>query len=252
MSIRPKKHLGQHFLINEEACKKIADAIPTLNQLPLIEIGPGTGALTRYLLQLNHPLTVVEYDIEAIQYLKENYSSELNIIHADILRVDWSQFGNRYVLTGNLPYNISTQVLFKVFENRNIVFSCVFMFQKEVAERIASPPGSRQYGILSVLLQAFYEIELLFTLPPSDFYPPPEVYSSVIRMNRNTVKQLACNEQKFILIVKTAFNQRRKKLSNALKSLITDWPAEADFRNARAEELSWRDFEKLTLLTEKK
>ncbi len=252
MSIRPKKHLGQHFLINEEACQKIAHAIPTENLLPLIEIGPGTGALTKHLLRLNLPLTVVEFDIEAIQYLKKNFPSKLNILHHDILQTDWHQFGNQYNLAGNLPYNISTQVLFKVFENRNNVSSCVFMFQKEVAERIASPPGSRQYGILSVLLQAFYEIELLFTLPPSDFYPPPEVHSSVIRMNRNSVKQLACNEQKFILIVKTAFNQRRKKLSNALKSLITDWPADADFRYARAEELSWKDFEKLVLLTEKK
>lgn len=252
MSIRPKKHLGQHFLINEEACQKIADAILSANQLPLIEIGPGTGALTKYLLQLNRPLTLVEFDIEAIQYLKKNFPSKLNILHDDILKTDWSHFGNKYNLAGNLPYNISTQVLFKVFENRNNVSSCVFMFQKEVAERISSPPGNRQYGILSVLLQAFYEIELLFTLPPSDFYPPPEVHSSVIRMNRNAVKQLNCDEKKFITVVKTAFNQRRKKLSNTLKSLITDWPAEADFRNARAEELSWRDFEKLTLLTEKK
>ncbi len=252
MSIRPKKHLGQHFLINEEACRKMADAIPQKNLTHLIEIGPGTGALTKYLLRLNLPLTLIEYDIEAINYLNKNYPSKLNIIHADILRTDWSQFGSQYVLAGNLPYNISTQVLFKVFENRNFISSCVFMFQKEVAERIVSPPGSRQYGILSVLLQAFYEIELLFKLSPSDFYPPPEVNSSVIRMNRNDVKQLKCDEKKFIAMIKAAFNQRRKKLSNALKSLITDWPSDADFRDARAEELSWKDFEKLTLLTEKK
>lgn len=252
MSIRPKKHLGQHFLINEEACQKIADAIPTENQLPLIEIGPGTGALTNYLLRLNRPLILVEFDIEAIQYLKKNFPSNLNIIHDDILKTDWHQFGNQYSLTGNLPYNISTQVLFKVFENRNNVSSCVFMLQKEVAERIASPPGNRQYGILSVLLQAFYEIEFLFTLPPSDFIPPPEVHSSVIRMNRNAVKQLNCDEKKFISVVKTAFNQRRKKLSNALKSMINNWPEDADFSSARAEELSWKEFEKLTCLAEKK
>ncbi|MBL7929730.1 MAG: ribosomal RNA small subunit methyltransferase A [Bacteroidia bacterium] len=252
LSIRPKKHLGQHFLINETACQRIADAIPRENQFPIIEIGPGTGALTRFLLRLNRPLTVVEYDIEAIQFLNKNYPLKFNIIHDDVLKTDWHQFGNQFNLAGNLPYNISTQVLFKVFENRNNALCCVFMLQKEVAERLASPPGYRQYGILSVLLQAFYNIELLFTLSPSDFYPPPEVHSSVIKMNRNAVKHLNCDEKKFITMVKTAFNQRRKKLSNALKSLIFEWPAEADFRNARAEELSWQDFEKLTSLTEKK
>lgn len=252
MSIRPKKHLGQHFLINEEACRNIAEAVPAAQQYPVIEIGSGTGALTKFLLRLNLPLTLVEYDSEAIEYLRKNYPSALHIIHDDILKADWHQFGNQYILTGNLPYNISTQVLFKVFENRNRVARCVFMLQQEVAERIVSPPGSRQYGILSVLLQAFYKMELLFSLTPSDFYPPPRVHSSVIRMSRNEVIKLNCDERRFILLVKTAFNQRRKKLSNALKSLITDWPAEANFSNRRAEELSWQDFEILTVLTEKK
>mgnify|MGYP001217452408 CR=1 FL=1 len=252
MSIRPKKHLGQHFLINAEACQKIAHAVSAGKHLPVVEIGPGTGALTRYLHHLNIPLTLVEYDIEAIQYLKKIYPSTINIIHDDILKADWNLFGSQYKLAGNLPYNISTQILFKVFENRDRISSCVFMLQKEVAERIVSAPGNRQYGILSVLLQAFFDIELLFTLSPSDFYPPPEVHSAVIRMNRNAVERLQCDETAFITMVKTAFNQRRKKLSNALKSLITDWPAQVDFRHARAEELSWKDFEKLTLLTENK
>jgi 16S rRNA (adenine1518-N6/adenine1519-N6)-dimethyltransferase len=251
MTFRPKKYLGQHFLINEEACLKIVKALLLTNPQHIIEIGPGSGALTGPLLQRNIPLTLVEYDQEAIHYLKTHFPGKLQIIHNDILKTNWSQFGDQYSLIGNLPYHISTQILFKVFENRNHVASCVFMFQKEVAERIASPPGSRQYGILSVLLQAYFNIELLFNLPPADFYPPPEVHSAVIRMERNAIPHLKCDERKFILMVKTAFNQRRKKLNNALKSLVTKWPAEADYSNRRAEELSWKEFEKLTLLTDK-
>jgi 16S rRNA (adenine1518-N6/adenine1519-N6)-dimethyltransferase len=251
MTLRPKKHLGQHFLINENACEKIAASIPNPNHLPLIEIGPGTGALTKYLLTLKSPLTVVEYDPDAIKVLQSRYPSKFNIIHDDILKTDWNLFGEEFIMTGNLPYNISSQVLFKVFENRNAVACGVFMLQKEVAERVASPPGNRQYGILSVFLQAFFSIELLFNLPPADFYPPPKVNSSVIRMIRNDIKKLNCDEQWFMLLVKTAFNQRRKKLSNSLKPLISVWPPEADFSNARAEELSWKDYESLARLTGK-
>jgi 16S rRNA (adenine1518-N6/adenine1519-N6)-dimethyltransferase len=250
-AVRAKKHLGQHFLKNEKVAADIAGAV--LNKTgytKVLEIGPGMGVLTKFLLEDKRFETwVVEIDEESITYLQANFLSlSARIIQQDFLRMDLEKFSNGpFAIIGNFPYNISSQILFKVYDHRNLVDEVVGMFQKEVAIRIASGPGNKDYGILSVLMQAFYTIEYLFTVNENEFNPPPNVKSGVIRLVRNEVKQLACDEIKFKLVVKTGFNQRRKTLRNALGSLASSKEQLADpVFNKRAEQLSVGEFVGIT------
>ena len=244
--VTPKKSLGQHFLIDEIVAERIVNSI-TSNKNPVLEIGPGMGVLTHFLINSNDKgFKVVEIDVESVLYLQKKYPS-LSIISGDFLKLNLSDiFEDKITIIGNFPYNISSQILFKVLENKDIVTELVGMFQKEVAERIASKPGKKMYGILSVLLQAFYDIEYLFTVDEHLFIPPPQVKSGVIRMVRNSNKKLQCNESLFKNVVKTAFNQRRKTLRNSLKSFTFN----EDFKNSpifskRPEQLSVEEFEKI-------
>jgi 16S rRNA (adenine1518-N6/adenine1519-N6)-dimethyltransferase len=249
-NVRAKKHLGQHFLRDENIAENIAKALPegTSN---VLEIGPGMGVLTKYLCRgeaclAPTGLKVVEIDTESVEYLHKNYP-ELTVISDDFLKMNLDNlFDGSFAVIGNFPYNISSQILFKILDHRNAVPCVVGMFQKEVAERIASKHGNKTYGILSVLLQAFYDIEYLFTVHEHVFSPPPKVKSAVIRLTRNRRQHLNCNEQLFFKVVKTAFNQRRKTLRNALsvmfdKNLLTD-----PIFDKRAEQLTVEDFERIT------
>jgi 16S rRNA (adenine1518-N6/adenine1519-N6)-dimethyltransferase len=219
--IRPKKHLGQHFLRDENIARKIIGCLSG-DDVNIVEVGPGTGILSKYLLE-NPALNpyFFEIDNEAVIYLRRQYPGiSSRLIEMDFLKADLSFIPVPFTVIGNFPYNISSQILFRVLDYRNSVPEVIGMFQKEVAERIASPPGSKKYGILSVLLKAWFDTEYLFTVNESVFSPPPKVKSAVIRIRRNQVKQLDCNEALFFLMVKTAFNQRRKTLRNALKGMI--------------------------------
>ncbi|MGC8824975.1 MAG: 16S rRNA (adenine(1518)-N(6)/adenine(1519)-N(6))-dimethyltransferase RsmA [Bacteroidales bacterium] len=221
MSVRPKKYLGQHFLNDPNIARKIAGSI--VGEPPtILEVGPGTGALTRHLLERFPRLKVLEVDAEAIEYLKNQHIlPPENIIAADFLTYDLASLLNEGAcIVGNFPYNISSQIFFKILDNKHLVGQVVGMVQYEVAERLAAKAGSKQYGILSVLLNAFYQIELLFKVPPSVFYPPPKVNSAIIRLTRNTRQQIPCNEVNFRFVVKTAFGQRRKMLRNSLRSFF--------------------------------
>lgn len=246
--VKAKKFLGQHFLKDETIALKIVDSL-TLhgNYKKVLEIGPGMGVLTKHLLQRKEFETyVIEIDNNSIEYL-EHHLPEIKskTKKGDFLEMDLEKFSEQpFAIIGNFPYNISTQILFKVFENRNLIPEVVGMFQKEVAERIASTPGNKSYGILSVLLQAFYDIEYLFTVPENVFNPQPKVKSGVIRLIRNKTVQLDCDEKLFKNVVKTAFNQRRKTLRNALKPITTN--ADLPFLSKRAEELGYQDFIALT------
>ena len=254
--VRPKKFLGQHFLNDENIARKIIDYIPA-GYTNVIEVGAGTGVLSKYLLA-NEKLNPLffEVDYESIKYLKVHYPEmQGNLIETDFLRYDLSQVPSPFIICGNFPYNISTQILFKVLTCRNQVPFVLGMFQKEVAERIASPPGSKKYGILSVLMKAWYDVEYLFTVNESVFIPPPKVKSAVICLRRNDIDQIGCNEELFFKVVKTAFNQRRKVLRNALKVLISaenSLPVSTDPERLesllanRAEQLSVEDFVFLT------
>ncbi|MEI6696599.1 MAG: 16S rRNA (adenine(1518)-N(6)/adenine(1519)-N(6))-dimethyltransferase RsmA [Bacteroidota bacterium] len=248
--VRAKKHLGQHFLKDEMIAKEITLSMDEHTN-NLLEIGPGTGVLTKYLLkneQLN--LHVIEIDRESVAYLQTNFPDlEGRIILGDFLHFPIETIFDQasYSIIGNFPYNISSQILFKVLENRDLIPEVVGMFQKEVAERIASKPGKKTYGILSVLLQAYYDIEYLFTVEPHVFVPPPKVQSAVIRVRRNQVSQIDCDDKLFFRVVKTAFNQRRKTLRNALS--VFSFDAEKlplDILTKRAEQLSVTDFISIT------
>lgn len=246
-AVRAKKHLGQHFLKDESISKAIVDGLDFhLGYDSLIEVGPGMGVLTKYIV-VNDKVKnfkVVEIDRDSVAYLKTNYP-DLKVLEQDFLQIDLNElFDKPFAVIGNFPYNISTQILFKVLEYRDKVPEVVGMFQKEVAQRIAAPPGGRTYGITSVLLQAFYDIEYLFTVEPHVFNPPPKVDSAVIRLKRNTRESLPCDEAQFFRIVKTAFNQRRKTLNNALKSMNLAIPEK--FKSLRAEVLSVEDFVEIT------
>lgn len=245
--VKAKKFLGQHFLTDETIARRIVDSLSgrTSN---VIEIGPGMGVLTKYLIdkpELN--FHVVEIDRESVAYLHDHYST-LDVIEGDFLKLDLTTlFHDIFAVIGNFPYNISSQILFRVFECRNEAVEVVGMFQKEVAERIAAGPGSKVYGILSVLLSAFYDIEYLFTVHEHVFNPPPKVKSAVIRLKRNRVTSLECDEKLFVRVVKAGFNQRRKTLRNALRS--ADLPIEAvddQVLGKRAEQLSVAEFIALT------
>lgn len=251
--VKPKKHLGQHFLKNAAIAKKIVDALGP-NTQNLLEIGAGTGILTRFIAERNlDDFKIIEIDSESVEYLHTHLNG-LNVIEGDFLKLPLEDyFSGTFSLIGNFPYNISNQILFKVFDYRQQITEVVGMFQKEVAERIAAKPGSKTYGILSVLLQAFYNIEYLFTVNESVFNPPPKVKSGVIRLVRNNTQKLACDENLFKGLVKMAFNQRRKTVGNALKTLgAKEWPEETKaLIGKRAEQLSVSDFVLLTKAAEK-
>lgn len=245
--VRAKKFLGQHFLTDEKIAQRIVDSLsPDANHV--LEIGPGMGVLTKYLItRANTDFHVVEIDRESVAWLHEKYPG-LDVIEGDFLKYDTSAlFHDTYAIIGNFPYNISSQILFRVFEQRDRVHEVVGMFQKEVAERVTAAPGSKTYGILSVLLSAFYKMEYLFTVHENVFNPPPKVKSAVIRLIRNEVEKLPCDEQLFGQTVKAGFNQRRKTLRNALRSIGAPIDAlPADLLSMRAEQLSVDDFIILT------
>lgn len=247
--VRPKKHLGQHFLTDQRVAERIASSLTGWQEYTdLLEIGPGTGVLTRHVLEdTRFKLQVVELDRESVEYL-HRYYPELPVHSADFLKMDLkSLFSAPFGIIGNFPYNISSQIFFKVLEYRQQVPEVVGMIQKEVAQRIASPPGSKVYGILSVLLQAFYTVEYLFTVPPGVFNPPPKVHSAVIRLKRNATNQLDCDEALFFKVVKQGFQNRRKTLRNALKPLnLSETVNQLPILNKRAEQLSVQDFVSLT------
>lgn len=265
-SVRPKKQLGQHFLTDQDVARRIADTVDACPALPILEVGPGMGVLTQYLLPKGRPVKVVEIDTESVAYLKENMPQlGENILGDDFLRMPLDQMfgGQPFVLTGNYPYNISSQIFFRMLEYRDLIPCCTGMIQREVAQRMAAGSGSRTYGILSVLLQAWYSVEYLFTVDEHVFCPPPKVKSAVIRLTRNEVSSLPCNEVLFRRVVKTTFNQRRKTLRNNIRPLLaqidneqrekglqpkdhTEWLAQELFQK-RPEQLSVQDFISLTL-----
>ena len=247
MEVHAKKFLGQHFLKDENIARQIADSL-TATTPHVLEIGPGMGVLTKYLYNKEGlDFHAIEIDRESVAYLHEHYPT-LHVIEGDFLALDLSTlFSEPFAVIGNFPYNISSQILFKVFDNRNCIPEVVGMFQKEVAERVAAKPGSKTYGILSVLLSAFYNIEYLFTVHENVFNPPPKVKSAVIRLRRNDVTSLECDETLFVKVVKIGFNQRRKTLRNALKQLSLPLDAvPAQLLSLRAEQLSVNDFIALT------
>lgn len=249
--VRPKKFLGQHFLKDLQVAQAIADTVDACPDIPLLEVGPGMGVLTQFLIPKGRELKVVELDFESVAYLHEHFEAlHEGIIEADFLKMDLQKlFGGRpFVLTGNYPYNISSQIFFKMLDNKALIPCCTGMIQKEVAERMAAGPGSKTYGILSVLIQAWYHVEYLFTVSEQVFNPPPKVKSAVIRMTRNSTTDLGCDEKLFKQVVKTTFNQRRKTLRNSIKPILgKESPLLADpLFNRRPEQLSVQEFIDLT------
>ncbi|NQV53326.1 MAG: 16S rRNA (adenine(1518)-N(6)/adenine(1519)-N(6))-dimethyltransferase RsmA [Flavobacteriales bacterium] len=245
--VRAKKHLGQHFLRDEEVAKAIVDALPPLKEEQLIEIGPGDGVLSKYLLERYPKVKLFDVDLESIAHLKEHFPMHRDqVIAQDFLQYD---IEGPHAIIGNFPYNISSQIVFKMLERRTEVTCLVGMFQKEVAQRIASKEGSRVYGILSVLTQAFYDVEYLFTVDARSFEPAPKVESGVLRMIRKDQIDLACDEKQFFSIVKRGFNQRRKMIRKSLKDLIPDPvpPSIEKYLTMRPEQLHYSDFVTLTL-----
>ena len=259
MTVRAKKHLGQHFLKDEDIAKKIANSLTENGYNTILEIGPGMGMLTKYLLEKKAKITVMEIDRDSVAYLKDDFknehlnldtsSSNFEIIEGDFLKQDLTTFFNKQqiAIIGNYPYNISSQIIFKATEFREYVPELSGMFQKEVAKRIAEKEGSKVYGIISVLTQAFFDVEYLFTVPPAVFNPPPKVDSGVIRLVRKKDFSLSVDEKLFFRVVKTAFNQRRKMLRSSLKSFnLSDTLKEDTIFAMRPEQLSVDEFIKLT------
>ncbi|MCD0456519.1 16S rRNA (adenine(1518)-N(6)/adenine(1519)-N(6))-dimethyltransferase RsmA [Chryseobacterium sp. LC2016-27] len=251
MSVKAKKHLGQHFLTDENIAKKIVEGLSFENYENVLEVGPGMGVLTKYLIEKEQKLHLAEIDTESIEYLKKHYEkiTEDSFV-GDFLKHDFAGLNNEQIaIIGNFPYNISSQILFKIIDHYELIPEMVGMFQKEVAERTAAVPRTKDYGILSVLIQAYYDVKYLFTVHENVFNPPPKVKSGVIRLTRNPKEGLAGNEVLFKQIVKAGFNQRRKKLSNALKILnIPEALKTHEFLDKRAEELSVADFISFTTL----
>ncbi len=243
--LKPKKSLGQHFLKDENIAKKIISSL-SKDTVNIYEVGPGTGVLTKYLIaKTDLNVFFIETDSEAVEFLKNKFPKNTSrIVHADFLKLNISNFFcDNFSIIGNFPYNISSQIFFKILDHKNLVNEVVCMIQKEVAERISSGPGTKNYGILSVLLQAYFDIEYLFTVNETVFYPPPKVKSAVICLKRNTTYKLDCDEQLFIKIVKAAFNQRRKTLRNSLKNFnIDNEIAGKELLSKRAEQLYVKDF----------
>lgn len=252
--VRAKKNLGQHFLKEEEIADRIAATLDDFSSLPVLEVGPGTGMLTRFLLRRVKDLTVVEIDRESIDYLRVHFPElQGRIIQQDFLKMNLSgYFSDEFCVIGNYPYNISSQIFFKVIDHKELIPCCSGMIQKEVAERMVASPGNKSYGILSVLLQAWYDVEYLFTVNEQAFIPPPKVKSAVVRLTRNKRKRLNCNEKLFKTVVKTSFNQRRKMLRNSIKSLLPDESPMPDdpMLTKRPEQLSIEQFVQLTNLLE--
>lgn len=248
--VRAKKHLGQHFLKDENIAARIADTLSYKGYDKVLEIGPGMGVLTKYLLEKNTEIHVIEIDRESVEYLENNYLHLRGRIHQkDFLKHDLSQIflDEQFAIIGNFPYNISTQIVFKVLEIRDRIPEFSGMFQMEVAKRICEKEGNKTYGILSVLVQAYYDAEYLFTVPPSVFNPPPKVDSGVLRLKRKENFRLPCDERLFFRVVKTAFNQRRKTLRNSLKSLnLPDNLREDTIFDLRPEQLGFQQFIELT------
>lgn len=251
-AVKPKKNLGQHFLKDQNIARKIVDSLGT-KTVDVLEIGPGMGVLTRYLLERKE-LTVhaIEIDKESVEFLQKNYPELSERLYAEnFLKFDLlSHFNGNFSIIGNFPYNISSQIFFRVFDYRNYIPEVVGMVQKEMAERISSGHGSKKYGILSVLLQVFYSIEYLFTVSEHVFIPPPKVKSAVIRLTRNQRQTLPCDEKLFVYVLKTAFNQRRKMLRNSLKEFGENIPLQ--FAEKRPEHLSVNDYILLTTAIEKR
>lgn len=249
--VRAKKALGQHFLIDLSIAQRIADTLGNFKDYPVLEVGPGMGVLTQFLLENGHDLTAVELDSESVDYLNDNFPDlKGRIVAADFLKLNLHDIyhDRKFCIIGNYPYNISSQIFFKLLDYRDQVVACSGMLQREVAQRIASGPGNKAYGILSVLLQAWYDIEYLFTVDENVFNPPPKVKSGVIKLVRNSVTDLGCDERLFKTVVKTSFGQRRKTLRNSLQSIIPSGSAvlaDEMFRR-RPEQLSVSEFIELT------
>lgn len=256
-TVRPKKNLGQHFLTDLNIAKAIADTVDACPDIPILEVGPGMGVLTQYLTTKNRHVKVVEIDSESVAYLNEKYPAlRENIIGEDFLKMDLNTVfdGQKFVLTGNYPYDISSQIFFKMLDNKNLIPCCTGMIQREVAQRMASVPGTKAYGILSVLIQAWYDVEYLFTVDENVFNPPPKVKSAVIRITRNDVENLGCDWQLFRRVVKTVFNQRRKMLRVSLKQMFDRMPDDGFFEQEimtkRPEQLTIAQFVDLTNVVE--
>lgn len=255
-AVIPKKRLGQHFLTDLSIARAIADTVDCCPALPILEVGPGMGVLTQYLMQKGRPFKVVEIDDESVGYLLKHFPAlEEQIIEDDFLKMRLPHLfdGAPFVLTGNYPYSISSQIFFKMLDNREQIPCCTGMIQKEVAERIAASPGGKAYGILTIFIQLWYDVEYLFTVGEQVFNPPPKVKSAVIRMKRNRREQLECDEALFRRVVKTAFNQRRKTLRNSIRSLFpknSPLLSEALF-DRRPEQLSIPEFIHLTKVIQK-
>lgn len=250
--VKPKKYLGQHFLKDKNIAEKIANSLRNPYFLPVMEIGPGTGVLTKFLVGKDFTLILIEIDEEAVEFLKTNFpDGSFELHNADFLKIDIKQFvnNNKFCVIGNFPYNISSQIFFKILENRTLVEETVCMLQKEVAERICSGEGSKEYGILSVLIQLYFKTEYLFTVNENVFFPPPKVKSAVIRLTKYRDEIEDVEFDNLLQVVKTAFNQRRKTLRNALKSLISERnfiDNNHPFFDKRAEQLNPQDFILLT------
>lgn len=252
--VRPKKNLGQHFLVDLNIAHKIADTVDACSSIPVLEVGPGMGVLTQYLMQKERPFKMVEIDSESVAYLHEHFPTlSHQVISDDFLRMDLHTVfdGQPFVLTGNYPYDISSQIFFKMLDNRDLIPCCTGMIQREVALRMASAPGNKAYGILSVLTQAWYDVEYLFTVDETVFNPPPKVKSAVIRMTRNETTDLGCDEKLFKRLVKTVFNQRRKMLRVSMRPLfaghnVTDGFFAHDIMTRRPEQLTIEEFVELT------
>ncbi len=254
-TVRPKKNLGQHFLTDLGIAKAIADTVDACPDIPVLEVGPGMGVLTQYLTEKSRPLRVVEIDKESVAYLNEHFPQlQGQVISDDFLRMDLSRLfdGQPFVLTGNYPYDISSQIFFKMLDYKDYIPCCTGMIQHEVALRIASQPGNKAYGILSVMIQAWYDVEYLFMVDEHVFNPPPKVKSAVIRMTRNNVERLDCDERLFRTVVKTVFNQRRKMLRVSLRQLFPKRAAadlfEHPMMTMRPEQLTIPQFVALTNL----
>ena len=253
-SVKPKKNLGQHFLTDLNIAKRIADTVDACPDIPVLEIGPGMGVLTQFLVTKNREVRAVEIDRESVAFLKENYPQLRDkIIEQDFLRMDLNTLldAHEFVLTGNYPYDISSQIFFKMLDYKHLIPCCTGMIQREVAQRIAASPGNKLNGILSILIQAWYNVEYLFTVDENVFNPPPKVKSAVIRMTRNNVENLGCDEVLFKRLVKTVFNQRRKMLRVSLRQMFNAEKPSAEFymqevMTKRPEQLGVAEFVELT------
>lgn len=245
--VKPKKALGQHFLTDLRVAERIADTLSDYSALPCLEVGPGMGVLTQFLLRKDHNLTVAEIDGESVEWLKAHFPG-LRIIEGDFLQLNLAEAmgGKEFTVIGNYPYNISSQIFFHILDYKDLIPCCAGMLQREVAERIAAGPGTKARGILSVLLQAWYDIEYLFTVSESVFNPPPKVKSGVIRLTRNSRTSIGVDSTLFKAVVKTTFGQRRKTIRNSIRSLRADFPADHPLASLRPEQLSVDDFISLT------